>query len=79
MVSFHSLLLVWAATAVVWAAPSKAKEKPELVARQSFTLTTTQTGTNNGYYYNFWTDGGASVACTLGPGGQFSVTWSGNT
>ncbi|KAG9045261.1 hypothetical protein FS837_006743 [Tulasnella sp. UAMH 9824] len=78
MVSFTSLLLVCTATASVWAAPSKAKEKPELAARQSLTLTTSQTGTNNGFYYSFWTDGGAAVVCTLGPGGQFSVTWSGN-
>ncbi|KIO21517.1 glycoside hydrolase family 11 protein [Tulasnella calospora MUT 4182] len=76
MVSFSSLLLVCTATAAVLAAPSQAKEKHELVARQA--ITTSQTGTNNGYYYSFWTDGAGQVTYTNGSGGQYSVTWSGN-
>ncbi|KIO27328.1 carbohydrate-binding module family 1 protein [Tulasnella calospora MUT 4182] len=76
MVSFFSLLLVCTATAAALAAPSKENEKHDLVARQ--TITTSQTGTNNGYYYSFWTDGAGTVSYTNGAGGSYSVTWSGN-
>ncbi len=40
--------------------------------------TPSSTGTDNGYYYSFWTDGGAAVTYTNGAAGQYSVTWSGN-
>jgi endo-1,4-beta-xylanase len=64
-----SLLLI-AATAVIGAlaAPS------ELVRRQQ-TLTSSQTGTHGGFYYNFWTDGGSTVEFTLGPSGSYSSRW----
>ncbi|OJI95751.1 hypothetical protein ASPVEDRAFT_156541 [Aspergillus versicolor CBS 583.65] len=43
-------------------------------------ISDSETGTNNGYYYSFWTDGGGSVSYTNGDGGSYSVTWqdSGN-
>jgi len=40
--------------------------------------TPSSTGTNNGYYYSFWTDGAGEVTYTNGAGGSYTVTWSGN-
>ncbi len=40
--------------------------------------TASSTGTNNGYYYSFYTDNNAYVVYTNGPGSEYSVQWSGN-
>lgn len=46
------------------------------IAEAGPTITTTQTGTNNGYYYSFWTEGTGSAAMELRRGGDYSATWS---
>ncbi|KAK8024612.1 glycosyl hydrolase family 11 [Apiospora rasikravindrae] len=45
----------------------------DLVSRQS--ISNSQTGTNNGYYYSFWNAGGGNVQYTNKAGGEYSVSW----
>ncbi|KAF6827323.1 glycosyl hydrolase family 11 [Colletotrichum musicola] len=66
MVSFSSLLVALAAVTGALALPG------DLIKRQS---TPSSTGTHNGYYYSWWTDGGSQVTYTNGAGGQYSVVW----
>ncbi|KAL1597758.1 NAD(P)H-dependent D-xylose reductase (XR) [Paraconiothyrium brasiliense] len=73
MVSFTSLFTVATAFAGAVAAPTDlAKRAPSDLAQRS---TPSSTGTNNGYYYSFWTDGGADVTYTNGAAGSYSVKW----
>jgi endo-1,4-beta-xylanase len=78
MVSFSSFLVALSAVTGLLAAPTDLaiRSPGELAKRQ--TLTSSSTGTNNGYYYSFWTDGGGSGTFTLGSGGSYSMTWSGS-
>jgi len=39
--------------------------------------TPSATGTNNGFYYSWWTDGAGDATYTNGAGGSYTLTWSG--
>ncbi|KAL4966403.1 glycoside hydrolase family 11 protein [Aspergillus stella-maris] len=73
MVSFSRLLVACSAAVGALAAPSDGT-LPQLAKRQA--LTESSTGTSNGYYYSFWTDGGGDVTYTNGDGGSYTVEWS---
>ncbi|KAJ7042961.1 glycosyl hydrolases family 11-domain-containing protein [Mycena alexandri] len=76
MVSFNSLLrVVPFFAAAVYATPSNITSNgtPTILAG-----TPSSTGTSNGYFYSFWTDGGAQVTYTNGPAGEYSISWSGS-
>ena len=78
MVSLTTAILTLSTFSGALAAPADhvARNASELLLERAGTPSST--GTNNGYYYSFWTDGGADVTYTNGAGGQYSVTWSGN-
>jgi len=69
MVSFTSLLVACTAAVGALANPTN---------HTLFARTASGTGTNNGFYYSFWSDGQGNINYQNGPGGQYSVTWSGN-
>lgn len=73
MVAFTSLLAATVAVAGVSAAPPTSPFDKRA-------LTSSATGTNNGFYYSFWTDGTGSPApaYTNGAAGEYSVVWSGD-
>ncbi|KAK3903128.1 endo-1,4-beta-xylanase B [Staphylotrichum tortipilum] len=69
MVSFKALLLM---AAGALAMPFNMTEI-ELAARAG---TPSSTGTNNGYYYSFWTDGGGTVNYQNNAAGSYAVQWT---
>jgi endo-1,4-beta-xylanase len=71
MVSFSSLVLAISAVSGVLALPAS-----EIFALDTRS-TPSSTGTNNGFYYSFWTDGAGDVTYTNGAGGSYTVSWSG--
>ncbi|RDW60274.1 endo-1,4-beta-xylanase-3 [Coleophoma crateriformis] len=72
MIGLFSIFLTLLSAVGILAAPFNGSE---LVERSG---TPSSTGYSNGFYYSFWTDGGAAVTYTNGAAGQYSVTWSGN-
>jgi endo-1,4-beta-xylanase len=77
MVSFKSIFLAAATVATITASSDlfafNNLQSKVLDKRQSVRP---GTGTSNGFFYSFWTDGGGSVKYSNGPGGQYSVEWN---
>ncbi|EIN12289.1 endo-1,4-beta-xylanase B precursor [Punctularia strigosozonata HHB-11173 SS5] len=73
MLSF--LLLAASAVGSTLAAPADFEfaNTTSLFSRQGIP---SGTGTNNGFFYSFWTDGGGSVTYTNGNAGSYSVSWT---
>lgn len=74
MVSFSSLLLAATAAVGALAVPTNSTEGFGLLARGG---TPSSTGTSNGYYYSWWTDGAGQATYTNGGNGQYTLSWSG--
>jgi endo-1,4-beta-xylanase len=77
MVSFKSLLLALTAVTGVMSAPFDFLQERDdnstlLEKRQS---TPSSTGTHNGYFYSWWTDGGGQATYTMGEGSRYQVSW----
>lgn len=72
MVSF-TVLLAGASAATAAMLPNIPSLHEKVVESRS---TQPGTGTNNGFFYSFWTDGQGSVTYNNDAGGQYDVTWS---
>lgn len=66
-------LIIGAAGVLAMPAPFNTTECSELQARAG---TESSTGTNNGFYYSFWTDNGGTVNYANGAAGAYSVDWT---
>jgi endo-1,4-beta-xylanase len=81
MVGIKSLLLAFTAVTSVMSAPfdflheRDEADNSTLVEKIEARSTPSGEGTNNGYFYSFWTDGGGDVTYTNGAGSRYTVNW----
>lgn len=78
MVSFKALLVALTAVTGVFSAPVDVDDSDfnSTLVLDKRQTTGNSEGTNNGYFYSWWSDGGGRATYTNGPGGQYSVSWS---
>ncbi|KAF1943923.1 xylanase [Clathrospora elynae] len=79
MISFNSLLLALTAATAALAAPfdvlTERNDGNAAALLDKRQTTANSVGTNNGYFYSWWSDGGGSAVYTMGAGSQYTVTW----
>lgn len=73
MVNLLSLFVGALAITGVVAAP--AASTTDLIALDKRQSTPSSQGTHGGYFYSWWTDGGASAVYTNLDGGRYTVRW----
>ncbi|RDW58807.1 endo-1,4-beta-xylanase-1 [Coleophoma cylindrospora] len=78
MVSLTSILFAASAIAGVFAIPAVSPAPGNLLAERTTYITSSTTGTNNGFYYSFWTDGTADVYYANDNAGEYQVVWTGD-
>lgn len=69
MIAIRSLIAMVAAVVLAFAAQG--------AAQADTTVNTNSTGTNNGYFYSFWSQSSGQASMTMGSGGQYSTAFNG--
>ena len=77
MVKITNLALASSAVSVALAAPTSLDTR-DPNTNLAVRATPQGTGTHNGFFYSYWSDNGGSSTYENGPGGEYSLTWSGN-